>query len=40
MQRKMQKVWPCASVTTLDSDHSPFFSMPEKLAGVLTGLAD
>jgi pimeloyl-ACP methyl ester carboxylesterase len=39
MQRKMQKVWPCASVTTLDSDHSPFFSMPEKLAGVLTGFA-
>lgn len=39
VQRKMQKVWPCASVTTLDSDHSPFFSMPEKLAGVLTGLA-
>jgi pimeloyl-ACP methyl ester carboxylesterase len=40
VQRKMQNVWPCASVTTLDSDHSPFFSMPEKLAGVLTGLAD
>ena len=38
MQRKMHEAMPCASITTLDSDHSPFFSMPDELARVLHGL--
>lgn len=39
-QRAMQLVLPCASVTTLDSDHSPFFSMPDQLAAALIKIAD
>jgi pimeloyl-ACP methyl ester carboxylesterase len=34
-QRNMYTASPCVSVTTLDADHSPFFSMPEKLSAVL-----
>jgi pimeloyl-ACP methyl ester carboxylesterase len=35
LQRAMQAVWPCASVTTLESAHSPFLSMPDQLAASL-----
>lgn len=38
-QRRMQALQPCASVTTLDADHSPFLSAPDALAGALLGLA-
>jgi pimeloyl-ACP methyl ester carboxylesterase len=38
-QRSMQAASPCASVTGLDSDHSPFFSMPEQLAAALESLS-
>jgi pimeloyl-ACP methyl ester carboxylesterase len=39
-QRAMQQVLPCAAVMTLESGHSPFLSMPEKLAGILDQLAE
>jgi len=39
-QRDMQAIQPCASVTTLESDHSPFLSMPETLADTLDQLAE
>lgn len=35
LQRKMLGDTPCDRVFTLDSSHSPFFSMPEKLAQTL-----
>lgn len=38
-QRAMQAALPCASVTTLESDHSPFLGMPGQLADVLDKLA-
>jgi len=38
-QRWMQSLQPCASVTTLDADHSPFLSAPDALADALIGLA-
>jgi|SRR5580704_1601651 pimeloyl-ACP methyl ester carboxylesterase len=31
-QRTMREALPCEKVFTLDTDHSPFFSAPEKLA--------
>ena len=34
-QRAMQAVLPCASVTTLDSDHSPFLTCPDALVDAL-----
>lgn len=37
-QRDMQRAWPCEQVFTLDSDHSPFLSQPERLAQLLGGL--
>jgi pimeloyl-ACP methyl ester carboxylesterase len=39
-QRRMQGLQPCASVTTLDADHSPFLSAPDALAEALLGLAE
>ena len=39
LQRTMQEGWPCDPVVTLDSDHSPFFSMPEELADSLDQVA-
>ncbi|MGE0485660.1 MAG: alpha/beta fold hydrolase [Gammaproteobacteria bacterium] len=39
-QRAMQAVLPCASVTTLDSDHSPFLCCPADLAVALDRIAD
>lgn len=39
LQRVMQTALPCAPVLSLPADHSPFFSMPEKLAETLAALA-
>lgn len=38
-QRAMQRDWPCDRVITLPSDHSPFYSMPERLAQALLSFA-
>ena len=38
-QRRMQGLQPCASVTTLEADHSPFLSAPDALAEALLALA-
>ena len=38
-QRRMQRLQPCASVTALDADHSPFLSAPEALTDALLALA-
>ena len=38
-QRRMQAGLPCRDTITLDTDHSPFFSAPEALAGALVDLA-
>jgi pimeloyl-ACP methyl ester carboxylesterase len=38
-QLAMQAALPCESVTTLDTDHSPFYSAPEELAARLAELA-
>lgn len=40
LQRQMHQALPCASVISLDSDHSPFYSQPEALAGVLDGILE
>lgn len=37
-QRAMQAVFPCNPVLHLESDHSPFYSMPEQLAAALLQL--
>jgi len=39
VQRTMQKALPCSPVVTLDSDHSPFYSQPAKLADALLTIA-
>lgn len=39
-QRAMQADMPCATVTTLESDHSPFLSMPDRLAQALHTIAE
>jgi pimeloyl-ACP methyl ester carboxylesterase len=38
-QRRMQASQPCASVTSLDADHSPFLSAPHELASALLAVA-
>jgi pimeloyl-ACP methyl ester carboxylesterase len=38
-QRAMQALFPCSPVLHLESDHSPFYSMPEQLAAALLQLA-
>jgi pimeloyl-ACP methyl ester carboxylesterase len=38
-QRRMQAALPCASVTTLNADHSPFLSAPHELADALIVIA-
>jgi len=38
-QKRMYTQTPCDKVLTLDTDHSPFFSTPEALAGMLGTLA-
>ena len=37
-QRRMQALQPCATVTTLEADHSPFLSAPDALADALLAL--
>lgn len=39
-QRDMQAALPCASVVTLESDHSPFLGMPGELAQALQDIAE
>jgi pimeloyl-ACP methyl ester carboxylesterase len=39
VQRRMQVLQPCASVTPLDIDHSPFLSAPAALADALLAIA-
>ena len=39
IQDKMCANWPLASVSALDTDHSPFLSAPEALADILLRLA-
>ncbi|MFM9852067.1 MAG: alpha/beta fold hydrolase [Sphingomonadaceae bacterium] len=39
-QRRMQTLQPCASVTSLAADHSPFLSTPTELAGALIAVAE
>jgi pimeloyl-ACP methyl ester carboxylesterase len=39
-QRDMQAALPCCPVMTLPSDHSPFFSMPDRLAAALIQIAE
>ena len=39
LQRAMRAALPCAPVLTLASDHSPFLSMPERLAAALLALS-
>lgn len=39
-QRRMQSLQPCASVTTLDTDHSPYLSAPNDLANALLTVAN
>jgi pimeloyl-ACP methyl ester carboxylesterase len=38
-QRRMQAAQPCATVTALDADHSPFLSAPAALAETLLSIA-
>jgi pimeloyl-ACP methyl ester carboxylesterase len=38
-QRMMQTLQPCASVTVLEADHSPFLSTPQALADALITIA-
>lgn len=38
-QRGMHAEMPCASVTTLDSDHSPFLTCPDRLVDALVRIA-
>lgn len=39
-QRAMQATMPCATVVTLDADHSPFFSAPRALVAALERCID
>ncbi|WP_321396927.1 alpha/beta fold hydrolase [Emcibacter sp.] len=39
-QRLMQSLQPCQTVTTLETDHSPFLSMPHELANALLQIVD
>jgi pimeloyl-ACP methyl ester carboxylesterase len=39
LQRQMYAKLPCRKVVSMDTDHSPFFSAPQKLADSLTALA-
>jgi pimeloyl-ACP methyl ester carboxylesterase len=39
LQRQMYAELPCQTVVSIDTDHSPFFSAPQKLAESLAALA-
>jgi pimeloyl-ACP methyl ester carboxylesterase len=38
-QKRMYEALPCEEVVSLETDHSPFLSAPEELAGILDRLA-
>ncbi len=38
LQRRMQAALPCGRVWSIDTDHSPFFSAPQRLAEVLLSI--
>ncbi len=38
VQKKMYTENPCEKVFTMDTSHSPFFSQPEKVAGILSSI--
>jgi hypothetical protein len=38
LQRQMHSASPCQRLLALDTDHSPFFSKPDELAALLSGL--
>lgn len=40
LQRAMQAELPCQTVTTLESDHSPFICMPDQLAAAMIKIAE
>ena len=40
LQRAMQAELPCESVKTLESDHSPFICMPDRLAAAMIEIAE
>jgi pimeloyl-ACP methyl ester carboxylesterase len=40
MQRAMIAAQPCDTVLSIDTDHSPFFSAPDELAGHLLALSE
>jgi pimeloyl-ACP methyl ester carboxylesterase len=39
LQKAMHAASPCRKVFSIDTDHSPFFSAPEELAGILLEIA-
>ena len=39
LQRHMHAALPCRQVITMATDHSPFYSAPTELSGVLDGIA-
>ena len=39
LQRQMYAKLPCQRVVSMNTDHSPFFSAPQKLTDSLTALA-
>lgn len=40
LQRRMQEAAPCRRTFTMNCDHSPFYSAPEELAGILLAVAE
>lgn len=40
LQREMQKHSPCQQTFSIDTDHSPFLSTPEKLADILSQIGN
>ena len=39
LQRRMQEVFPCGEVVSIATDHTPFFSEPDRLAQCLIDIA-
>ena len=39
LQRLMREDWPCQKVYEIATDHSPFYSAPEKLTKILEEIA-
>ena len=38
LQKRMHAALPCGNVMTIDTDHSPFFSAPERLVECLCSI--